>query len=63
MRSGNSFVIRLPKYLRTFLGVKEGDEVAFRKVGRVFLIAVIHPFSVIPVSDEEIRQAMKALGV
>lgn len=55
-------MIRLNKPLRAFLGVKEGDEVAIRKVGRVFLIAVIHPFSVIPVSDEEVRQAVKALG-
>jgi antitoxin component of MazEF toxin-antitoxin module len=58
---GESYVIRLPLPLRKFLGLQEGDEVAFRKVGRVFLVAVVRPCSVIPVSEAEVREAVEVL--
>ena len=45
------------------MGIKAGDQVTFRKVGRYVFIAVVHGFAVAPVSKEEFRQAREALGV
>lgn len=44
------------------LGCEVGDQIAFRKVGRVVVIAVIRPFQVIQVSEEEKRKAVEAVG-
>jgi hypothetical protein len=44
------------------LGCESGDQIAFRKVGRVVLISVVRASSAIPISDEERREAVKALG-
>ena len=60
---GGSYVVTLTKDVRNALGIKRGDQVAFRKVGRYVFIAVVHAFAVAPVSKEEIRQARAALGV
>lgn len=60
---GHSHVVTLSKEVRQILGIKEGDQVTFRKVGRYVFIAVVHAFAVAPVSKEEIRQAREALGV
>jgi hypothetical protein len=44
------------------LGAEVGDEIAFRKVGRVVVISVIRAFQVIQVSEEEKRKAIEAVG-
>ncbi len=60
---GGSYVVSLTKDVRAALGVKEGDDVAFRKVGRYVFVAVVRAFAVAPVSKEEMQQARAALGV
>jgi antitoxin component of MazEF toxin-antitoxin module len=60
---GHSHVVTLPKEVRSVMGIKEGDQITFRKIGRYVFIAVVHAFSVAPVSKEEIRLAREALGV
>lgn len=59
---GNSYVLTLDKLVRQVLGVKAGDRVAFRKVGKYVVIALERAASVIPISEEEKRQARAALG-
>ena len=61
-RWGHAAVITLPKPIRVMLGCEVGDQIAFRKVGRVVVIAVIRPFQVIQVSEEEKRKAVEAVG-
>jgi antitoxin component of MazEF toxin-antitoxin module len=60
---GHSYVVTLPKEVRSAMGVKAGDQITFRKIGRYFFIAVVHAFAVAPVTKEEMRQARAALGV
>ena len=62
-RSGHSYVVSLSKEVRSALNVKQGEQLAFRKVGRYVFIAVVRAFAVAPVSKEEFRQAREALGV
>jgi bifunctional DNA-binding transcriptional regulator/antitoxin component of YhaV-PrlF toxin-antitoxin module len=59
---GHSHVVTLPKEVRSALGIKLGDQITFRKIGRYVFIAVVHAFAVAPVSKEEFRQAREALG-
>lgn len=60
---GGSYVVSLTKEVRKALGVKDGDDVAFRKIGRYVVVAVVHAFAVAPVSSQEVKQARAALGV
>lgn len=60
---GNSYVLTLDKLVRNVLGVKAGDRVAFRKVGKYVVMALERADAVIPLSEEEKRQARAALGV
>jgi antitoxin component of MazEF toxin-antitoxin module len=59
---GHSHVVTLSKEVRAALDVKAGDQVTFRKVGRMVYIAVIRAFQVAPVSEAEKRQARAAAG-
>ena len=58
---GGSYVVSLTKDVRKALGVTEGDNIAFRKVGRYVFVAVIRAFVVAPVSKDELQQARVAL--
>lgn len=60
---GHSHVVTLSKEVRAVLGIKDGDQVTFRKVGRYVFIAVVHAFAVAPISKGELQQAREALGV
>jgi antitoxin component of MazEF toxin-antitoxin module len=60
---GGSYVVTLTKEVRQALGLKKGDQVAFRKIGRYVFVVPVRAFAVAPVSKEEIRQAREALGV
>lgn len=60
---GHAYVISLDKQLRKVMNVKEGDDIAFRKIGRYVFVAVVRAYAVAPVSKEEMRQAREALGV
>lgn len=62
-KTGHSVVISLPLPIRKLLGAEIGDEIAFRKVGRVVVISVIRAYQVIQVSEEEKRKAVEAVGV
>lgn len=61
-RWGGSHVVTIDRYVREALGLKAGDRVAFRKVGKYVVIALERACSVIPVSEEERRQARAVLG-
>lgn len=63
VKHGDSYVITLPKPLRKLIGCDVGDEISFRKVGRVVVISVLRAFQVIQVSEEEKRKAVEAVGV
>jgi hypothetical protein len=58
---GHSHVVSVSPEVRAALGVKLGDWIAFRKVGRYVVISILRAASVIPVSDAEVRQARAAL--
>lgn len=60
---GHSHVVSLPAEVREVLGVKMGDSITFRKVGRYVLIAVVRALGVAPLSEKEIQQSREALGV
>jgi antitoxin component of MazEF toxin-antitoxin module len=62
-RWGHSAVVALSKPIRNMLGAEVGDEIAFRKVGRVVVVSVIRAYQVIQVSEEEKRKAVEAVGV
>lgn len=61
-KTGHAVVLSLPKPIRNLLGCEVGDEIAFRKVGRVVVISVIRAFQVIQISEEEKRKAVEAVG-
>jgi antitoxin component of MazEF toxin-antitoxin module len=61
-RWGNSYVVTLSQEVRKALGIKLGDRVAFRKLGRYVVMGVERACQVIPVSSEEKRQAHEAIG-
>jgi antitoxin component of MazEF toxin-antitoxin module len=62
-RWGHSHVVTLSKEVRAVLGIKGGDQIAFRKIGRYVVIAVVNAFQVVPASEKERQQAREALGV
>lgn len=59
---GNSVVVTLSAEVRKALDVQVGDKVAFRKVGRYVLLAVVRAYAVVPISEEEIKRGHAALG-
>jgi antitoxin component of MazEF toxin-antitoxin module len=59
---GGSHVVSLSKEVRAAMGIKGGDTVAFRKVGRYVFLAVVRAFAVAPVTREEIQQARAVQG-
>jgi antitoxin component of MazEF toxin-antitoxin module len=61
-KTGHSVVVSLPVPIRNLLGCKVGDQIAFRRVGRVVVISVIRAYQVIQISDEEKRKAVEAVG-
>jgi antitoxin component of MazEF toxin-antitoxin module len=61
-RWGHSHVVTLSKEVRSVLKIQAGDQITFRKVGQVVLLAVVRAFSVAPVSEKEKQQAREALG-
>ena len=60
---GGSYVVTLNKLVRDALGVKRGDQVAFRKFGRFVFLFVVRPELVAPITQKEIEHAREALGV
>jgi len=58
----HSHIVTLSREVRDVLGVKAGDVLAFRKVGRYVFISVVRAFQVAPVTVEEKRQAHAAIG-
>ena len=61
-RWGYSHVVTLSKEVRSALGIKGGEQICFRKVGRYVFIAVVNAFAVAPVTREEIRRAGEVQG-
>jgi len=61
-RWGGSHVVTLSKQVRAVMNLKAGDRVAFRKVGKYIVIALERACSVIPISEDEKRQARAVLG-
>lgn len=60
---GHSHVISLPAEVRDALGVKMGDSITFRKVGRYVVMAVVRALTVAPLTEKEIRESREVLGV
>lgn len=59
---GGSYVVSLEKSVRQALGLKAGDRVVFRRVSKYVIIALERACCVVPLSEEEKRQARAALG-
>lgn len=59
---GHSHVVSLSREVRAVLGVQVGDQLSFRRVGRVVYIAVLRGLSLAPVSNGEKKLAREAVG-
>jgi hypothetical protein len=58
---GGGHVVSLEKVVREELGIRLGDQITFRKIGRYVFIAVVHVNETVPVSVEEVEVARVAL--
>lgn len=58
---GGSYVVSLVKGVREALGLRDGDTIAFRKVGYHVFVTVVRASSIPPVSEEEIKLGREVL--
>jgi antitoxin component of MazEF toxin-antitoxin module len=56
-RWSDSYVLILPRAIREHLGLVAGDVVGLRKVGRLVMMKRIVPGEVMPLTEEEARDA------
>jgi antitoxin component of MazEF toxin-antitoxin module len=59
---GHSHVISLSREVREVLKIEKGDQITFRQIGRFVVLAVLRPYEIIPISEEERRLQRVALG-